>query len=78
MILASSPYRKTGALFNRWRDYFGRDDAEVMVWQAPSRVMNETIPQKIIDNAMRDDPARASRNISPSGAKICPTLCRAT
>jgi hypothetical protein len=59
MILASSPYRKAGALFNRWRDYFGRDDAEVMVWQAPSRVMNETIPQEIIDNAMRDDPARA-------------------
>ena len=30
MMLASSPYRKRGALFHRWRDYFGRDDTEVL------------------------------------------------
>ena len=34
MIGLSSPYAKKGLLFEKHRDHFGRDDSNVLVWQA--------------------------------------------
>lgn len=61
LIALSSPYAKRGALWDTYKRAFG-DDAEtrVLVAQAPSRTMNPTLPQRVIDDAMRDDAARAS------------------
>ncbi len=51
----SSPYGKFGPLYETHERYYGKDDPEVLVWKAPTRVMNPTISQKIIDSAMRRD-----------------------
>ena len=32
----------------------------MLVWQAPTRAMNPTVPQSIIDNAFEEDPAAAA------------------
>ena len=32
----------------------------MLVWQAPTRVMNPSVPQHIIDDAMQADPASAA------------------
>ena len=32
----------------------------ILVWQAPTRLMNPTVPQRVIDEAMERDPASAS------------------
>lgn len=59
LVALSSPYAKRGALWNVYRRHFGQD-GRILVAQAPSRTMNPTLPQVVIDDAMRDDAARAS------------------
>lgn len=55
----STPYAKAGPLFEMWRDKFGQDDPDVLVWRAATKEMNPTISQKIIDKAWREDPSAA-------------------
>jgi len=51
----SSPYSKTGPLFEAFREKYGQDDEDVLIWKAPTTVMNPTISQKIIDKALKED-----------------------
>jgi hypothetical protein len=60
LICASSPYARRGALFDAYKRYFGQDGSPVLVWRAPTRVMNPSVPQAVIDAAMERDPASAS------------------
>jgi hypothetical protein len=60
LLCASSPYAKRGALYDAFKNFFGRDDAPVLVWKAPTRVMNPTVPQSVIDAAIERDPASAA------------------
>lgn len=60
LLMASSPYARKGELWRLHKANYGRDDASVLVWQAATRVMNPSIPQKVIDDAMAADPASAS------------------
>lgn len=59
VIGISSPYRKSGLLFSKFKDHFGKD-SKTLVIKAPTRVLNPTIPQSIVDEAMAEDPAAAS------------------
>jgi hypothetical protein len=59
LIALSSPYAKRGMLWTTYQAHYGRD-SRVLVAQAPSRTMNPLLPQRIIDDAMNDDAARAS------------------
>jgi hypothetical protein len=56
IIGISSPYRKAGLLFKKHRKHFGQND-DVLVIQAPTRVLNPLIPQEMIDRELADDPA---------------------
>jgi hypothetical protein len=60
LLKASSPHARKGVLFNDWRRHFGKDDARVLVWQAASRVMNPSLPQHVVDEALEDDPQAAA------------------
>ena len=60
LIALSSPYSRRGVLWDTYKRAFGDDaEARVLVAQAPSRMMNPTLPQHVVDDAMRDDAARA-------------------
>ncbi|MCA1775543.1 MAG: hypothetical protein LC676_08035 [Loktanella sp.] len=59
LIALSSPYAKRGILWDAHRRYFASDHVRVLVARAPSRMMNPTLPQHVIDDAMRDDPEAA-------------------
>ncbi len=59
MMLASSPYGKKGALYNSYRRHYGRDDARVLVWKAPTEAMNPRIDPAIIAEAYDEDPESA-------------------
>src|SRR6516164_6806601 len=59
LLCASSPHARRGALWEAYRKHFGQDGDPVLVWQAPTRAMNATVPQGFIDQHMTDDPARA-------------------
>jgi hypothetical protein len=59
LIGISSPYRKGGLLYTKFKKHFGQNDDDVLVIKAPTAVLNPTIDQSIIDKAMEDDPAAA-------------------
>jgi hypothetical protein len=59
LIGISTPYRRAGLLWQKHKDYFGQDDDDVLVVAGPSRVFNPTLPQKIVDDALKRDPAAA-------------------
>jgi len=60
LLVASSPYAKRGALYALFREHWGKDGAEVLVWRGSTAEMNPTFPARIIAKAYEDDPARAS------------------
>jgi len=60
LLVASSPYAKRGILYDAYRRHYGRDDSQVLVWQAATREMNPTVPQAVIDEATERDPANAA------------------
>ena len=60
LICASSPHSRRGELWNAYRRYYRKDGAPVLVWQAPTRVINPSIRQRTIDEAYEVDPSRAA------------------
>jgi len=59
LLCASSPYAQRGALFDAFKRHYGQD-GPVLVWKAPTRTMNPTVPQSVIDAAMEADPLSAA------------------
>jgi hypothetical protein len=59
LLCASSPYARRGALHDAYKRHFGQD-GDVLVWKAPTRTMNPTISQAVVDAAMARDAADAS------------------
>lgn len=63
MIIISSPYRKAGLLWDRYRKYFGKNDNSTLVIQSDLRTLNPTISQDQIDAETEEDPASAVSEI---------------
>ena len=59
LIGISTPYRRAGLLYQKWKDYFGVADDDVLVVHGSSRTFNPTLPQKIVDDALKRDAAAA-------------------
>jgi hypothetical protein len=57
LLCASTPYARKGALWEAYEKHYGKDDAEPLVWKAPTRAMNPKVPQSIIDAALARDEA---------------------
>ena len=60
LLCASSPYARKAELWNAHRKHYGKNDSNVLVWQAATRTMNPKIPQRIVDEAIAADPASAA------------------
>lgn len=58
LIGISSPYSKKGLLYDKWRQHFGTD-SDCLVIQGETRQFNPTIDQRVIDDAIADDPEGA-------------------
>lgn len=58
VIGISSPYRKAGLLYRKYKEHYGHD-GDVLVIKAPTRALNPTIPQEKVDEALAEDPAAA-------------------
>ena len=55
LCILSSPYRKAGLLFERHRRFFGKSDADVLVIQAPSKLLNPTLDAGMIASERQAD-----------------------
>jgi hypothetical protein len=60
LIGLSSPYARKGLLYEKYRDHYARDDSSILVWQAPTDVMNPQVDRQEIEQAYRDDPVSAA------------------
>jgi hypothetical protein len=60
LMAISSPYARRGPLWQNHRRHFGKDDDPILVWQAPTKLMNPTIPDEVIAEAYENDPASAA------------------
>jgi hypothetical protein len=60
LLCLSSPYARRGALWEAYRDHYGHEGDPVLVWQAPSRIMNPQLAEAVVRAAYAADPAAAS------------------
>lgn len=60
LIGISTPHKKSGLLFNKWKQFFGKDDDRVLVIQSPSAMLNPSLDPAIIAQAYEDDPVVAA------------------
>jgi hypothetical protein len=56
LIILSSPYGQSGALWDLHRRHYGRDDSATLVWQASAPTMNPTLPADYLARMAEDDP----------------------
>lgn len=57
----SSPYARKGELWTTFAEHFGpAGDPKILVAQAASRVMNPSLPQRVVDKALAKDRSAAS------------------
>jgi hypothetical protein len=60
LIAISSPYSRSGWAYETWQKHYGQDSSQdILVWQAPSRKMNSTLPKSVVARAKREDLAAA-------------------
>lgn len=59
LIGISSPYRKSGLLYRKFKEHYGRDSSDILVIRAPSMTMNPTLDRTIVERAIAEDPAKA-------------------
>ena len=60
LLMASSPYRKSGLLYRMHRKHYGQEGAPVLVWQAATLDMNPSLDRRIVEAAYEEDPEAAS------------------
>src|SRR5260370_34682031 len=54
LIAISSPYRKAGLLYKKIKKHYG-EPGDILVIKAPTRVLNPTIGQDVVDRALEED-----------------------
>lgn len=59
MVAISSPYSKRGYCWSTYRKHYGNNNSRILVWNCPSRTMNPTLPQSVVDAALEEDRAAA-------------------
>lgn len=65
LLVLSSPYAPRGELYEAYRQYFGRPNEDVLVWNAATRTMNPTYGRKHIEREYKRDPVAAASEYGP-------------
>lgn len=58
LVGISSPYRKSGLLYKKYQQHYGKP-GNVLVIKAPTAILNPTIDPAVIADALAEDPAAA-------------------
>lgn len=61
LVKISTPYMKNGVLYEDFKRYFGQDSPDVLVWRAPSMLMNSSLRSERLDRERRLDAERFAR-----------------
>jgi hypothetical protein len=57
LILISTAHKRSGLLYQKWRDAYGRNDPDVLVVKGTTLQFNPTFDAKIIERQVASDPA---------------------
>jgi hypothetical protein len=60
MIIISSPYSRSGPLYQTWEKFWGKPDPNILVWRSETRQMNPLISEEYIQGQLEQDLAAAS------------------
>ena len=60
LIGLGTPYKRSGPLYDAHKRHYGQHDSPVLIVQAPTRTMNPSVSQSVIDRAFERDPINAS------------------
>jgi hypothetical protein len=60
LLCVSSPYARRGVLWDSFVRHYAKNGNPVLFWKAPTRTMNPSVPQSVIDEAIEADPASAA------------------
>ena len=55
LIVISSPYSQWGVLYETFKDYFGVENSDILVWKAGTLTMNPTLSKDLIDREEKKD-----------------------
>jgi len=55
LIGISTPYRKSGLLYEKWQESYGKPDPDILVVRGTSRQFNPTLSQRTVDAALQRD-----------------------
>jgi hypothetical protein len=61
LVKISTPYLKGGLLYDDFKRAWGQDDPDLLVWRAPSTLMNPSLTPERLDRERRLDPVRFAR-----------------
>jgi hypothetical protein len=56
LLILSSPYAQSGALWDLDRKHYGREDSPTLVWKASAPAMNPTLPADYLARMEAEDP----------------------
>ena len=81
LIGISTPYRKSGLLYDKYSKHFGKNDPDVLVIQAPSLALNPTLNRSFIEEQLELDPEANSSEWnavfrSDIGSLVDPAIAR--
>lgn len=57
LLMISSPYAKRGLMWDIYREYYGKNSDDVLVWQSDVQTMNPTIDAALVEREIEKDPA---------------------
>jgi hypothetical protein len=60
LIMISSAHKRSGLIYDQWKDHYGRDDDDVLVVKGTTRQFNPLFDQGVIDKALAKDPQQAA------------------
>ncbi len=63
LIVLSSPYGASGALYDLHKRHFGRNDSSILIWQGSAPVMNPLLSADYIERMRENDPEAAVSEI---------------
>ena len=61
LLKISTPYLRSGVLYDDFQRHYGKDTQDVLVWKASSALMNPSIQEERLAREKRLDPVRYSR-----------------
>jgi hypothetical protein len=56
LILISTAHKRSGLLYQKWKDHYGKDDPDVLVVKGTTRQFNPTFSAAIIERQLASDP----------------------